>query len=69
MRMIPIDITDDLIGKTVIAIADYSPGAASVGIVILEIEIPKQVKQTCLSPWGRKKFKEGGNRFMSFWTR
>ena len=48
--MIPIDITDDLIGKTVIAIADYSPGAASVGIVILEIEIPKQVKQTCLSP-------------------
>ena len=48
--MIPIDSTNDWIGKTVIAVADYTRGAASVGVVSFEIEIPKQVKQTWLEP-------------------
>ena len=46
MGMIPIDSTDEWIGKTVIAVADYTPGAASVGVINFEIETPKQVKQT-----------------------
>ena len=48
MLMIPIDSTDEWIGKTVIVVADYTPGAASVGVVNFEIETPKQVKQTWL---------------------
>ena len=48
--MVPIDSNVDWIGKTVIAVADYTPGAASVGVVNFEIEIPNQVKQTWLEP-------------------
>ena len=50
MGVIPIDSTDDWIDKTVIAVADYTPGAVSVGVINFEIEIPKQVKQTWLEP-------------------
>ena len=54
--MIPIGSTDDWIGKTVIAIADFTPGAASVGVVIFEIKITKQVKQTWLEPLRAEEF-------------
>ena len=50
MGIIPIDSTDDWIVKRVIAVADYTPVAASVCVVNFEIEIRKQVQQTWLEP-------------------